>query len=511
MPTDPTPPTKRVRWRTLLIIIGIEVAALAFVWLRPNSQRQAQVMATAVVLLAGLLLKFIWLAGFSRLRWRTRGLVALILVALPALATALVRYDGVNGDLVPIFALRWSAARSHTGSARALDGAADFPQFLGLTRDGVIRGVQLAHDWQAQPPELLWRRPVGEAWSGFAIAGGAAVTQEQAGAEEAIVCYDLATGAEHWRRQYPARYDDPLGGIGPRATPTISGGRVFALGAKGALHCLELATGAVVWQRDILADAHTKAPMWGASGSPLVDGDLVVVHPGGANGNELAAYRIANGERAWSGGDAGEAYSSPQRVTLLGQPQWLNFNADGVAAQAIDDGRVLWKHPWPPGAQRVSDPRVIAPDRVLASTGYGVGADLLRVSRDAAGTWKTERLWHSRHLRSKFAPLVVRDDSVFGLDDGRLTCLDLATGDPRWQGGRYGHGQFLLVGDVLLISAENGEVVLVEAAPEAERVLGRFEALSGKTWNPPALGGAYLIVRNNHEAACFRLPIEQSR
>ena len=160
------------------------------------------------------------------------------------------------------------------------------------------------------------------------------------------------------------------------------------------------------------------------------------MHPGGANGNALAAYRSANGERAWSGGDAGEAYSSPQRVTLLGQPQWLNFNAEGVAAQAIDDGRELWKHPWPPGSQRVSDPRVIAPDRVLASTGYGVGADLLRVSRDAAGVWKTERLWHSRHLRSKFAPLVVRDDSVFGLDDGRLTCIDLGTGDPRWQGFR---------------------------------------------------------------------------
>jgi outer membrane protein assembly factor BamB len=467
-------------------------------------------MATGVVLLAGLLLKSIWLA-VSRLRRRTRRLVLLGFVALVALTAALLRYDGVNGDLVPLFSLRWSAARTQTGAAKALDGAADFPQFLGAARDGVINGVRLAHDWKAHPPELLWRRPVGEAWSGFAIARGAAVTQEQAGPEEAIVCYDLATGAERWRRQYPARYDDPLGGIGPRATPAISGSRVFALGAKGTLHCLDLATGAVVWQRDILADAQTKAPAWGVSGSPLVDGELVVVHPGGPHGNALAAYRIANGERAWHGGDAGEAYSSPQRVTLLGEPQWLNFNAQGVAAQAIDDGHELWKHRWPSGAQRVSDPRVVAPDRVLASTGYGVGADLLRISRDSAGAWKTERLWHSRHLRSKFAPIVVRDDSVFGLDDGRLTCIDLTTGEPRWKGERYGHGQFLLVGDVLLISAENGEVVLVEASPEAEPVLGRFEALNGKTWNPPALGGAYLIVRNNHEAACFRLPIEEVR
>jgi outer membrane protein assembly factor BamB len=140
--------------------------------------------------------------------------------------------------------------------------------------------------------------------------------------------------------------------------------------------------------------------------------------------------------------------------------------------------------------------------------GYGIGSKLYRV-QDGGGAWRAEVVWESPRLKSKFGNLIAHEGSVYGLDDGVLTCLDPATGERRWKGGRYGHGQLLLVGGLLLVQTEEGEVVLVEPSPEAHRELTRFAALEGKTWNPPALAGALLVVRNDREAAAYELPLDQ--
>ena len=118
-----------------------------------------------------------------------------------------------------------------------------------------------------------------------------------------------------------------------------------------------------------------------------------------------------------------------------------------------------------------------------------------------------KRLWKTNRLKAKFNNLVTRDGYVYGLDDGILACLDLATGELKWKDGRYGHGQFILLRDVLLITAENGEVVLLDPVPNERRELTKFQALNGKTWNPPAMVGDLLLVRNDQEAACYRLPV----
>ncbi len=135
-----------------------------------------------------------------------------------------------------------------------------------------------------------------------------------------------------------------------------------------------------------------------------------------------------------------------------------------------------------------------------------MGSRLLRIVPDGEA-FTVEEIWSSPRLKSKFGPMVLYDGAVFGLDDGVLVALDPVTGERLWKRGRYGHGQFVLVGDLLLIQAENGEIVLVEANPTEHRELARFAALDGKTWNPPALSGSLLLVRNNREAACYRLPV----
>ena len=503
------PIAKGVRWWPLALILALELTVLASVWAKPATHRQAQVMTTLGAVLAGFVLVLLWLIAWSRLRWRARLGAALAWLAIIPFTGLLFRFHGFSGDLVPILIPRWktsavSAARPATASTGVNGELSGFPQFLGPARDGIIPGPPLARDWTTHPPELLWRVAVGESYAGFVISGRRAIGFEQRGANEAVVCRDLLSGEVIWAHEDAARYENSLGGIGPRATPTIAGARVFALGATGHLRALDLASGRLLWQRDLFANG--KAPEWGAAGSPLVVNDLVVVHPGG-RGRSLAAYRAENGEPAWAGGDARAGYSSPQLVTLLGEPQILVFNHEAVAGHAPVDGRVLWSYPWTTAAQHVTDPRVIAPNRLIVSTGYGAGADLVELTRGVDSAWETKRLWHSQRLKSKFANLILRAGFIYGLDDGRLTCLEAATGVARWKGERIGHGQLLLADDLLIVTAENGHVLMLAADPGEARELGRFNALPGKMWNPPALSPPFLIVRTEREAACYRLPL----
>ena len=182
--------------------------------------------------------------------------------------------------------------------------ANSYPQFLGPDRNARLpEGPRLARDWTAQPPEKLWRRPIGAAWSGFAIVGNRAITLEQRSDEEWVVCYELLTGKVLWSHSDKARYFTTIAGEGPRTTPSISGGKVVTLGGTGILNCLDLATGKVVWRKDIIAENQSHVPEWGVAGSPLVMGDLVIVNPGGKHDRSLVAYRLSNGEFAWGGGD----------------------------------------------------------------------------------------------------------------------------------------------------------------------------------------------------------------
>lgn len=505
----PAPPAhRRLRWWPAVLILALVAARIVQVWVFKDYQRQFKVMGTCSAMLVGLLLLLLWWLFFSRLPWRTRWLGLGGLVAALLLAGTLFRFVGVSGDLVPIFEPRWrtrpAAGVPATNVAPAGRLTAEFPQFLGPTRDGVIPGVRLATNWAAQPPAELWRQPVGEGWGGFAVAEGRTFTLEQDGPQEVLTARDALAGALLWRHGQDARYDNPVGGIGPRTAPAVVGNRVFAVGATGWLRCLDAATGRPVWQRDTRRDAGASVPDWGVSGSPLAWRDLVIVAPGGTNGSVIA-YRITDGEPAWRGGTAMAGYSSPRVGLVSGTEKLLVFDHLGVSAYSPTNGTALWKYGWPVGHPHVTDPMPAGGDRVLVSSGYGTGSELLRVGL-TNGAWAAERVWKSIRLKSKFANLILDGGFVYGLDDGRLTCLELATGERRWQGDRYGHGQLLRVEDVLLITAESGEVALVAPDPAAFRELTRFRALSGKTWNPPALAGDLLIVRHATEAAAFRLP-----
>lgn len=471
---------------------------------------------------------FVWLLAWSRVPPVPRVKVLGAALAVSVCLTLALWVEGFAGDGRPLLTWRWTPANetilaahreranppARSDDVRLEIGPLDFPQFRGPDRSGAIEGVHLQRDWTKSPPRLVWRQPVGEGWSSFAVAGEFCITQEQRGRHEAIVCYELRTGAERWEHRVAAEFDELMGGRGPRATPTIHAGRVHALGSTGILSCLEGSDGREVWSRNVLEDAHCENRPFGMTGSPLVVGDLVVVSPGCREGS-LAAYDRETGARRWAGGDAAAAYSSPVSARLAGREQILIFNAEGLFAHDQHTGEVLWSYPWitPPELNNVCQPVPLpaddgsAPDRVFISSGYGKGCVLLSI-REEGGQLAASPVWSSRSMRAKFTSVVLRDGYVYGLDERTLTCVDLATGKRAWRGGDYGFGQVLLVDDLLLIQDESGDIALAEATPEKFTELSRFPALDHRTWTHPALAGQFLLVRNDREAACYELPVE---
>ena len=507
------------RWWPLLVIVALYLIALLWVWqLWDAPSRQHRVVRTVVASFFSGIAGVLWLLLLSRLRWKTRllGLVAIAAVGLILSQALTVR--GVSGDLIPILAWKWSPKADETldsdlgGAAggRALEattGAHDFPQYLGPNRNATLAGPALARDWSASPPEEIWRLQVGAGWSGFAVVGNRAVTLEQRGADELVVCYDLETGEVLWSHTDSARFESVLGGDGPRATPTIIDGRVYAQGATGMLNVLDLATGSLVWSKDIIADNEADVPIYGVSSSPLVHGDKVVVVAGNGTEGSLVAYARESGAKLWTGGHRRGRYSSPTLLTIAGTEQILLFYDGALRGHHPETGKSLWEFPWPRETEETSQPVPLPGDRVFLSSGYGIGSKVIQLAVDDAGAWSAELVWEAVTLKAKFTNVVVKDDTIYGLDDGILVAIDPTNGERRWKRGRFGHGHVLLVDDLLVVLSEKGEVVLIEPRPEEYVELGRFRAISGKTWNTPALAGDHLLVRNATEAACYRLPL----
>lgn len=477
------------------------------------------VAAFALVLIAG-----------SRMLSAKRTWIAVACAFLGFGFSTLLKSDGMWGNFALGLDWRWTptpeevflaekaASKSEPTAPVNQDAFAtaianpDWSDFRGPARDGVNHGTRLLTDWDAQAPEELWRISVGPAWSSFTVAGSWLFTQEQRGEFETVVCYDAADGSEVWVQSIESRFWDALGGLGPRATPTIADGSLFVTGAEGWLMRLDARDGSIQWKVDLKEVAGREAPpMWGFSSSPLVTHDSVVVHAGGKGGKGILAFEPSSGELRWQAEAGHDSYGSLQVVNVADRELLAILTNTGVHLLEPADGQIALDYKWTHQGYRALQPNVIDGNGLLIPTGMGTGTRLVRVTEED-GKLQAEEEWTSRNMKPDYNDLVVHEGYMYGFDGSIFACVDLKDGSRRWKRGRYGKGQVLLLADsdVLLVASETGEVVLVATNPEEHQELAKFQAVEGKTWNHPVVIGDRLYVRSANEAACYRLPMSKT-
>lgn len=398
---------------------------------------------------------------------------------------------------------------------------ADLPAYRGIRRDGIIDGPVLRTDWEQNPLVELWRTPVGAGYASMSIVGNSLVTIEQRKESEAITCYDIRSGKLRWVYQYPARFYEAMGGLGPRTTPTISQGFVVTMGGAGDVSCVDFQTGQMIWTRNLLEELNIPNVVWGMSSSPLVIGETVCVNPGGPKGNGLVALNLKDGSTVWQCEGVNQfddqenkenfcGYSSPMIREVDGVEQIIIFDGHGLSGHDLTSGKQLWHHEYINGARvNVAQPIVLENRKdIFISSSYSMGSALLTVSQDNNEQWNVEQRWHDvRIMRNKFSNPVYYQGYVYGLDEGILMCLDPVTGKKQWKKGRYGHGQVLLTHDQLFILAETGELAIVKADPEKYHELARQTVLpnTSRVWNPHALVNGIVYLRDHLEMVAYDL------
>lgn len=514
-------------WRAgLLLLIWTTVAGLLiWCWTSETAGLGFATIVSAAALFGGCGLTLLGYLLFGQSAWKHRRRIGLAVSAALLAAIVCLRVDGFTGGMVPLLRFRWEAKSLNARSVppdtnpshvdlvtTTLD---DYPRFLGPAQRLSVNDVTFGTNWSESPPSLVWRQPIGAGWSSFATTNGYAITQEQRGHLELVTCYRIADGALVWANELEARHETKLGGVGPRATPTISGGRVLALGATGVLQCLNGADGTTIWRHNLvkLSGHHDDRGRiaWGRANSPLVVDDRVIVPLGGsASLASLICFDKQSGRELWRGGQREIGYSSPIATTMIDDVQIVAVLEDHLCGHDLSTGKELWAFAWPgssTGAANNSNPVPIDNRHVFISKGYGQGSALVRVDRDSQGNWSCEAVWENpTRMKTKMTNVVFFDGHLYGMDDAILQCLDPWTGDSLWKRGRYQYSQVMRVGAHLIVLTETGDVLAVDATPERHHERGRFQAIEGLTWNSPTVHGPYLLVRNAEEAACYRLP-----
>lgn len=387
--------------------------------------------------------------------------------------------------------------------------AADWPTFRGADRTDASTEVGLLKKWPSDGPEKVWmNQDVGLGYSGFAIVGNVIYTMGARDAMEYVIAIDAVTGKEKWSAEAGALLTNGWGD-GPRATPTVDGDKVYALSGKGSLVCLNAADGKPVWTAS-LTELGGKVPGWGYCESPLVEGNLVIATPGGAQGT-LAGFNKSTGKLAWQSAEWTDPaqYASAIVVTHNEARQIIQLTMQSIASVNAADGKVLWKTEFP-GKTAVIPTPIFKDGQVFVAAGYGVGCKSVKIG---AGN-SVETVYESTDMVNHHGGVILVDGNLYGYNDkAGWTCMDFKTGAVKWTEKKLlGKGSIHYAdGSFYLLEEKTGTVVLIKASPKGWDEQGRFTLSpqttqrnpKGMVWTHPVVSGGKLYLRDQELLFAF--------
>lgn len=378
--------------------------------------------------------------------------------------------------------------------------AATWPQFLGPNANGIAPDTGINKDWATNPPQELWRVTLSDnGYAGPSVADGKVFIIDHVGDDDVVRALDFATGDEVWSFTYAAPGKFNYGYS--RSTPVYDGGKLYTLGRLGKLHCLNAATGDVIWQRNIKAEFGGILPTWYYAASPKIDGDKLLVLPGGTN--VLAVLNKMTGETLWTGGGAGDpSYATPVIAQIQGGKQYVVFLGDKLIGINAESGQRLWEFPWATSNKVNAAAPVVGGNYIFAASGYGFGCGLLEITPEGP-----VEIYHTKDIIAHFSSPVFYNHYVFGIGDpGFLVCMDSREGNVMWKQAGFEKGGLVAVdGTIIAMDGKNGDIVMVEASSAAYNELGRIKPLGGQSWTAPIISDGKLIVRNKTEMVCLDL------
>jgi outer membrane protein assembly factor BamB len=386
--------------------------------------------------------------------------------------------------------------------------SADWPQFLGPTRNAHSPETGLLHKFPEKGPPVVWEKKLGDGYSSPVVFGDQLFIFHRVGDKDTLDSLDAANGKPRWSFSYETSYSDRLGkGDGPRSTPLVADKHVYILAADGRLHCIDRARGTKVWVKALHDDYRVPLSFFGVGTSPLIEGDNLVINVGG-KGSGIVALNKDTGKEAWKVTSDEASYASPVAATLDGKRTLVFFTRTGLVLLDPVDGTVRHQKRWRsrnPNSVNAASPVVVG-NELFISACYDTGGTVLRVSKDGL-----ESLWaNDQSLSLHFSTPVYHDGHLYGFhgrqEDGtEFRCVEWKTGKVKWSKEGFGCGSLIFADGELIVMSESGELVLIEPSPQAYREKSRAAVLIGPIRAHLTLANGLLYTRDNQKLVCWNL------
>ena len=375
-------------------------------------------------------------------------------------------------------------------------------QFRGALRSGVLTVTDLPDTWPEEGPELIWTLDVGSGFPEVAVAGNMAYifsSDSLEGGYEYLAAHKTESGEELWKTKVDSMWYEADGwGHGPRATPAVDGDMIFCLSGFGKLTALKTKNGKIAWVVDLPAEFGSTIPRWGFSSSPLLIDDLVILETGGTEDRAFTAFNKKSGKVEWSKGTGNTSYNSPAIADIDGQTN-IVFANDTMLTSFNPKGEVLWAFRMPLRSPTAM-PVFIAPNKFFVSSVCNTGGFIVEVDKN-----EPKEILTSRTMQNNWSSSCYLDGYLYGFSKTKLQCVSVETGEMIWGKRGFGKGSLIIVGDKLIVMADRGKVIIVEATPDEYKEVVSFQALEGKSWTAPSYANGKLFVRNLSKMSCYKL------